>query len=102
MSCKPHVYLYFYVEDLDHETLCHAIGTTVCSQIMLGLSPSYRGLLELLMAILLVRRAGIATGYGLGDQGVGFSSPGGDKNFHFSMSSRPNPRPTQTPTRWKP
>jgi hypothetical protein len=32
---------------------------------------------------------GIATGYGLDDRGVGVPSPGGGKNFHFSMSFRP-------------
>jgi hypothetical protein len=32
---------------------------------------------------------GIATTYGLDDQGIGVPSPGGSKNFHFSMLSRP-------------
>jgi hypothetical protein len=32
---------------------------------------------------------GIATGYGLDDQGGGSSSPGRVKYFHFSISSRP-------------
>jgi hypothetical protein len=40
---------------------------------------------------------GIATGYGLDDQGVGVPSPGESKNFHFSMSSLPALGPTQPP-----
>jgi hypothetical protein len=32
---------------------------------------------------------GIATSYGLDEQGSGSSSPGRVKNFHFSISSRP-------------
>jgi hypothetical protein len=32
---------------------------------------------------------GTATGYELDDQEVGVPSPGGGKNFNFSMSSRP-------------
>jgi hypothetical protein len=40
---------------------------------------------------------GIATGYGLDDQGGGSSSPGGVKNFHFSMSSRLALGSTQPP-----
>jgi hypothetical protein len=39
---------------------------------------------------------GIATGYGLGDQGGGSSSPGRVKNFHFSISS------TQPLIKWVP
>jgi hypothetical protein len=35
------------------------------------------------------RAVGIATGYWLDDRGVGVPSPGGVKNFHFSISSRP-------------
>jgi hypothetical protein len=31
----------------------------------------------------------ISTGYELDGCGVGSSDPGGGKNFHFSMSSRP-------------
>jgi hypothetical protein len=40
---------------------------------------------------------GIATGYGLDDQGVGVGSAGGGKNFHFSMSSRLALGSTQPP-----
>jgi hypothetical protein len=42
----------------------------------------------------------IVTGYRLDDQGVGVPSPGGGKNFHFSMSSRPAPGSTQPPIQW--
>jgi hypothetical protein len=45
---------------------------------------------------------GIATGYGLDDRGVGSSSPGRVKNFHFSMSSRPALGSTQLPIQWAP
>jgi hypothetical protein len=45
---------------------------------------------------------GIATGYGLDDQGGGSSSPGRFKNFHFSISSRPALRSTQPPIKWVP
>jgi hypothetical protein len=45
---------------------------------------------------------GIATGYGLDDQGVGVPRPGGGKNFYFSMSSKPALGPTQTPIQWVP
>jgi hypothetical protein len=45
---------------------------------------------------------GIATGYGLDDQGGGSSSPGGVKNFHFSISSRPAQGSTQPPIKWVP
>jgi hypothetical protein len=41
--------------------------------------------------------AGIATGYGLDDQGGGSSSPGRVNNFHFSISSRPALLSTQPP-----
>jgi hypothetical protein len=41
---------------------------------------------------------GTATGYGLGDRGFGFSSPGKVKNFLFSTSSRPVLGTTQPPT----
>jgi hypothetical protein len=40
---------------------------------------------------------GIATGYGLDDQGGESSSPGRVKNFHFSISSRPALGSTQSP-----
>jgi hypothetical protein len=43
------------------------------------------------------RSVGIATGYGLDDQGGGSSSPGGVKNFHFSISSRLALGSTQPP-----
>jgi hypothetical protein len=43
---------------------------------------------------------GIATGYWLVDRGVGVLSPGGVKNFHFSMSSRPTLGSTQSPIQW--
>jgi hypothetical protein len=43
---------------------------------------------------------GIATGYGMDDQGS--LSPGGGKKFHFSMSSRPAVGPTQSPIQWVP
>jgi hypothetical protein len=42
---------------------------------------------------------GIASGYGLDDQGVGVLVPGTVKNFHFSMSSRPVVGPIQ-PSVW--
>jgi hypothetical protein len=45
---------------------------------------------------------GIATGYGLDDQGGGSSSPGRVNNFHFSISSRPALGSTQPPTKWVP
>jgi hypothetical protein len=45
---------------------------------------------------------GIATGYGLDDQGGGSSSPGRVNNFHFSISSRPALRSTQPPIKWVP
>jgi hypothetical protein len=45
---------------------------------------------------------GIATGYGLDDQGGGSSSPGGVKNFHFFISSRPALGSTQPPIKWVP
>jgi hypothetical protein len=45
---------------------------------------------------------GIATGYGLDDQGVGVELPGGGKNFHFSTSSRPALGSTQPPIQWVP
>jgi hypothetical protein len=45
---------------------------------------------------------GIATGYGLDDQGHGSSSPSRVKNFHFSMSSRPALGSTQPPIKWVP
>jgi hypothetical protein len=43
---------------------------------------------------------GIATGYGLDDQGGGRSNPGRVKNFHFSISSRPALGSTQPPIKW--
>jgi hypothetical protein len=45
---------------------------------------------------------GIATGYGLDDQGVGSSSPCKGKNFLFSTSSRPALGSTQPPIQWVP
>jgi hypothetical protein len=45
---------------------------------------------------------GIATGYGLDDQGDGSSSPSRVKNFHFSRSSRPALGSTQPPIKWVP
>jgi hypothetical protein len=45
---------------------------------------------------------GIATGYGLDDQGGGSSSPGRVKNFHFSIASRPALGSTQPPLKWVP
>jgi hypothetical protein len=45
---------------------------------------------------------GIATGYGLDGRGVGVPSPGGVKNFHFSISSRPALGSTQPPIKWVP
>jgi hypothetical protein len=45
---------------------------------------------------------GIATSYGLDDQGGGSSSPGRVKNFHFSISSRPALGSTQPPIKWVP
>jgi hypothetical protein len=45
---------------------------------------------------------GIATGYGLDDQGDGSSSPSWVKNFHFSISSRPALGSTQPPIKWVP
>jgi hypothetical protein len=46
------------------------------------------------------RSVGIATGYGLDDQGGGSSSPGRVKNFHFSISSRLALGSTQPPIKW--
>jgi hypothetical protein len=43
---------------------------------------------------------GIATGYDLDDPGVGVSSPGGIKNFRFSMPSIPSLGSTQSPIQW--
>jgi hypothetical protein len=43
---------------------------------------------------------GIATDYGLDDQGGGSSSPGRVKNFYFSISSRPALGSTQPPIKW--
>jgi hypothetical protein len=44
---------------------------------------------------------GIATGYGLDDQGGGgSSSPGRVKNVHFSISSSPALGSTQPPIKW--
>jgi hypothetical protein len=45
---------------------------------------------------------GIATGYGLDDQGGGNSSPGRVKNVYFSISSRPALGSTQPPIKWVP
>jgi hypothetical protein len=46
---------------------------------------------------------GIATGYGLDDQGGGgSSSPCGVKNFHFSISSTPALGSTQPSIKWVP
>jgi hypothetical protein len=45
---------------------------------------------------------GIATGYGLDDQGSGSPSPGRVKNFLFSISSRPALGSTQPPIKWVP
>jgi hypothetical protein len=45
---------------------------------------------------------GIATGYGLDDQGAESSSPGRVKIFYFSMSSRPALGSTQPPIKWVP
>jgi hypothetical protein len=45
---------------------------------------------------------GIASGYGLDDQGDRSSSPGSVKNGLFSRSSRPAVRPTQPPIQWVP
>jgi hypothetical protein len=42
----------------------------------------------------------IATGYWLGDRGVGSSSSGRIKNFLFSTSFRPALGPTQPPIQW--
>jgi hypothetical protein len=45
---------------------------------------------------------GTAIGYGLDDQGVGVRVPGGGKNFHFSISSRPALGSTQPSIQWVP
>jgi hypothetical protein len=45
---------------------------------------------------------GIATGYGLDDQGFGVPGPVGSKNFQFSMSSRPALGSTLPPIQWVP
>jgi hypothetical protein len=45
---------------------------------------------------------GIATGYGLDDQGDGSSSPSRVKNFYFSISSRPALGSTQPSIKWVP
>jgi hypothetical protein len=45
---------------------------------------------------------GIATGYGLGDQGVGVPSAGRVKNFLSSTSSRPALGSIQPPIQWEP
>jgi hypothetical protein len=47
-------------------------------------------------------QVGIATGYGLDDQGVGVRVPVGGKNFHFSMSSRQALGSTQPSIQWVP
>jgi hypothetical protein len=41
------------------------------------------------------KTVGIANSYRLDDQGVGVKSPGGGKNFHFYMSSKPTLGSTQ-------
>jgi hypothetical protein len=43
---------------------------------------------------------GIATGYGLGDRGVGVKSPGRVKNFLFYTSSTLAVGPTELPIQW--
>jgi hypothetical protein len=43
------------------------------------------------------RAAGIVTGYWLHERRGRSSSPGTVKNFHFSISSRPDLEPTQSP-----
>jgi hypothetical protein len=45
---------------------------------------------------------GIATAYGLDDQGGGSSSPDRVNNFHFSISFRPSLGSTQSPIKWVP
>jgi hypothetical protein len=45
---------------------------------------------------------GIATGYGLDDQGSVVRIPLAGRNFQFSMSSRPALGPTQPPIEWVP
>jgi hypothetical protein len=77
------------MEDLDRGTVDCVISTIVCPPPqILALRPSCRGFLEFLMAIQLVRRysdwlrTGRPKGWSL--------SPGGVKNCHFSMSSRPD------------
>jgi hypothetical protein len=47
---------------------------------------------------------GIATGYGLDDQGGGGGSlsPGRVKKFHFSILSRPALGSIQPPIKWEP
>jgi hypothetical protein len=45
---------------------------------------------------------GIATGYGLDDQGGGSSSPSRVENSHISISCRPALGSTQPPIKWVP
>jgi hypothetical protein len=45
---------------------------------------------------------GVATCYGLDNQGGGSSSPSMVKNFYFSISSRPAMGSTQPPVKWVP
>jgi hypothetical protein len=45
---------------------------------------------------------GIATGYGMDDQGVGVGVPVGPRIFHFSTSFRPPLGPTQPTIQWVP
>jgi hypothetical protein len=49
-----------------------------------------------------VSAVGIATGYELDGRGVRSSSPGREKNFLFSTSSRPALGSTQPPVQWVP
>jgi hypothetical protein len=69
-----------------------------------GIMASYRLLyLYIFLDIHCVeKRAGIATGCGLDDQGVGVRVTVGGKNLQFSMLSRPALGPTQPPIQWVP
>jgi hypothetical protein len=59
--------------------------------------------LRIVSRVSLDSSVGIATGYGLDDQGGGLEFESGRvKNVHFSISSRPALGFTQSPIKWVP